>query len=101
PGPRRAARGQGAVARVAAVPALRAQHLQDGVRVDLPDAGKATPRLVKRGHHVLDHGVVLERVDAQVLAIPRLLETPMWHLGDERDVVVDPDAAEPQRLGYA
>ncbi len=45
PGASRADRRQGAVARVAPVPSLGAQHLQDGVRLDLPDAGTATPRL--------------------------------------------------------
>src|SRR5680860_1526175 len=50
-------------------------------------------------HHVLDLGVVLERVHREVLAVAGLLVAAVGHLGDERDVVVDPDAAEAQRVG--
>ena len=50
---------------------------------------------------MLDDRVVLERVHAQVLAVAGLLEAAVGHLGDERDVVVDPHAAEAQRLGDA
>jgi hypothetical protein len=31
-------------------------------------------------HHMLDHGVVLHPVHAQVLAVAGLLEAPVWHL---------------------
>src|SRR5919108_986695 len=52
-------------------------------------------------HHVLDLGVVLERVHGQVLAVAGLLEAAVGHLRDQRDVVVDPHTAEAQRFGYA
>ena len=45
-------------------------------------------------HHVLDPGVVLEPVHRQVLAVARVLEAAVRHLPDQRDVGVDPDAAE-------
>ena len=48
-------------------------------------------------HHVLDARVVLEPVHRQVLAVAAVLEAAVRHLGDERDVGVDPDAAEVQR----
>src|SRR5215470_14883222 len=57
-------------------------------------AGRAA--LVQGRHHVLDAGVVLEPVHRQVLAVPGALEAAVRHLGDERDVRVDPDAAEVQ-----
>src|SRR6266487_6277492 len=47
-------------------------------------------------HHVLDLGVVLERVYRQVLAVAGLLVAAVRHLRGERDVVVDPDRAELQ-----
>src|SRR6185295_3248524 len=50
-------------------------------------------------HHMLNLGVVLERVDGKILAVAGLLEAAVRHLGDERDVVVDPDAAELERVG--
>src|SRR3954467_3727836 len=56
-------------------------------------------------HHVLDAGVVLEAVAGEVLAVARVLEAAVRHLGHERDVGVDPDGAEveaarhPQRPG--
>src|SRR5262249_3128543 len=52
--------------------------------------------LVERRHHVLDARVVLEPVHRQVLAVAGLLEAAVRHLGDQRDVGVDPDAAEVQ-----
>src|SRR3954452_15691035 len=52
-------------------------------------------------HHVLDPGVVLEAVHRQVLAVARVLEAAVRHLGDQRDVGVDPDAAEVQGAGHA
>src|SRR4051794_31062517 len=49
---------------------------------------------VEVGHHVLDARVVLEAVHREILAIAGALEAAVGHLGDERDVRVDPDAAE-------
>src|SRR5438093_11794986 len=51
-------------------------------------------------HHVLDDRVVLDRVHRLVLAVARLLEATVGHLGGEREVVVDPDRAELDRLGH-
>ena len=45
-------------------------------------------------YHVLDARVVLEAVDREVLAVARLLETAVGHLGHEGNVRVDPHAAE-------
>src|SRR6185437_13330145 len=64
--------------------------------ISCPATG-STVGLSEIGHHVLDDRVVLERVDAQVLAVAGLLEAAVRHLRDERDVVVDPHAAEAQR----
>ena len=52
------------------------------------------------GHHVLDARVVLEPVRRQVLAVPAVLEPAVRHLRDERDVGVDPDAAEVELLRH-
>src|SRR4051794_32637573 len=52
------------------------------------------------GHHVLDAGVVLQAVHRQVLAVPRVLEPAVRHLGDERDVGVDPDDPEVEAPGH-
>ena len=49
-------------------------------------------------HHVLDLRVVLQRVGREVLAVAGLLVAAVRHLRGERDVVVDPDAAEAERL---
>src|SRR5207244_548886 len=49
---------------------------------------------VELRHHVLHLGVVLERVQREVLAVARLLVAAVRHLGDERNVVVDPDRPE-------
>src|SRR4051812_25901447 len=56
----------------------------------------ATAASTNVGHDVLDHGVVLEGVHREVLAVAGLLEAAVRHLGDQRDVVVDPHAAEAQ-----
>src|SRR2546430_8189413 len=56
-------------------------------------------RSSERMHHVLDAGVVLQAVHGQVLAVPGVLEAAVRHLGHERDVRVDPDAAEVQPAG--
>jgi hypothetical protein len=47
-------------------------------------------------HDVLDPGVVLQAVDGEIFAITGMLETAVWHLGLQRDMTVDPDAAEVQ-----
>src|SRR5215469_384588 len=52
--------------------------------------------LIQGRHHVLDARIVLEPVHRQVLAVPGALEATVRHLGDQRDVRVDPDAAEVQ-----
>src|SRR5664279_2921081 len=51
-------------------------------------------------HDVLDAGVVLETVEREVLAISRVLEPAVRHLGDDRDVGVDPYAAEVQSAAH-
>src|ERR687893_283376 len=51
-------------------------------------------------HHVLDARVVLEPVHRQVLAVAGVLEAAVRHLGDERDVRVDPHAAEVELLAH-
>src|SRR6478735_11763900 len=52
------------------------------------------------GHDVLDAGVVLEPVHREVLAVPGLLVATVRHLRDQRDVGVDPHAAEVERLRH-
>src|SRR3954469_25752651 len=52
-------------------------------------------------HHVLGDRVVVDRVHREVLAVARLLEAAVGHLGDEREVVIDPDRPELDRLGDA
>ena len=49
---------------------------------------------------MLDAGVVVEAVLAEVLAVAGVLEAAVGHLGDERDVGVDPHAAEVEALGH-
>src|SRR3954471_21888161 len=66
-----------------------------GTRYAVPGA------LGERRHHVLDHGVVLDRVHREVLAVAGLLEAAVRHLRGERDVVVDPHGPEPQRVRHA
>src|SRR6185437_14244431 len=51
-------------------------------------------------HDVLDPGVVLHAVQGKVLTVTGVLETTVRHLGDERYVRVDPDAAEVQPPGH-
>src|SRR6266545_3420981 len=51
-------------------------------------------------HHMLDLRVVLERVNGQVLAVAGLLEAAVRHLGDKRNVVVDPDGPELELPGH-
>ena len=50
-------------------------------------------------HHVLDERVVLERVLGAVLAPAGLLDAAVRRLRREREVLVDPDVAELERLG--
>src|ERR1039458_5932259 len=45
-------------------------------------------------HDVLDAGVVVEPVHREVLAVPRVLEAAVRHLGHERYEGVDPHAPE-------
>src|SRR5271170_4130026 len=45
-------------------------------------------------HHVFDARVVLEAIDREILAVPRLLKSPVGHLGHQRNVRVDPHAAK-------
>src|SRR5262245_44818785 len=52
-------------------------------------------------HDVLDPGVVLQAVHGQVLAVAGVFEATVWHLRHQRDVRVDPDAAEVEPAGHA
>src|SRR4029079_10945130 len=61
-----------------------------------PSGGSASSDLE---HHVLDDRVVLDRVHALVLAVTGLLEAAVRHLRDQREMVVDPDRPELDRLG--
>src|SRR5213593_2990897 len=62
-------------------------------------AGAPEPPLVDRRHHVLDLGVVLERVHRHVLAVPALLVAPVRHLRRQPEVRVDPHRAELELAG--
>ena len=44
-------------------------------------------------HDVLDPGVILQSVDGEIFAIAGMFEAAVRHLGLQRDVTVDPDAA--------
>src|SRR6185436_20463483 len=57
--------------------------------------------LTDRAHHVLDARVVLEPVHREVLAVAGVLEAAVRHLGHERDVAVDPHAAEVEPLRHS
>src|SRR5436190_5294131 len=57
--------------------------------------------LPERRHHVLDVRVLLDGVHREVLAVAGLAVAAVGHLGGDRDVVVDPNAAEAQGLGDA
>ena len=50
---------------------------------------------------MLDSGVILEPVAREILAISRALEAAMWHLSNDWNVGVDPDASEVKGLGHA
>ena len=43
---------------------------------------------------MLDSGVILEPILGKVLAIPRVLEATVWHLGHDRNVGIDPNATK-------
>jgi len=49
---------------------------------------------------VLDTGVVLKAVAREILAITRALEATMWHLGNDWDVGIDPDAPKVKGFGH-
>src|SRR5437667_1747570 len=60
------------------------------------------PDLVREvDEHVLDLRVLLEGVDAQVLPEPALLVPAVRHLAHDRQVVVDLDGPEPERIRSA
>src|SRR3984957_16996310 len=52
-------------------------------------------------HHVFDPGVILESVHREILAVPGMLVATVGHLRHERDMRVDPHAAEVERAGHA
>src|SRR3954451_6007888 len=80
--------------------AMRATEDAARRRLRPPDPGRTMKRpLFEVQHHMLDPRVVLEPVHRQVLAVAGFLEAAVGHLGDDRDVVVDPDAAEVERVG--
>src|SRR5262245_15788898 len=62
---------------------------------------RASPGSTDVDHHVLDDGVVLERVLASVLAPARLLHPAVRRLGRQGEVLIDPDVPELERLGDA
>src|SRR5215207_10679439 len=66
---------------------------------DFSQSGSAVTTL-DVAHHVLDARVVLEPVHGEVLAVARELVAAVGHLGHERDVAVDPHAAEVEPLGH-
>ena len=49
---------------------------------------------------MLDAGVVLEAVAGEVLAITAALISPVWHLGHQWNMGVDPDATEIEGFGH-
>src|SRR3954470_22566702 len=85
----------------AGLPALTVLTLPRPLRPTLTRAGVGSSDLAQRSHDVLDLRVVLERVHGQVLAVAGLLVAAVGHLAGQRDVVVDPHAAEPQPVGDA
>src|ERR1700733_4763475 len=72
----------------------KTKNLAGDVAARCEDRSRERDGLLQICHHVLDHGVVLQRVNAQILAVAGLLEPPVGHLRNERNVVVDPHAAE-------
>ena len=55
---------------------------------------------VEVGHHMLDAGVILEAIVGEILAVSASLKSTVWHLGDDWDVGINPDAAEVEGLGH-
>ena len=49
---------------------------------------------------MLDAGVILKAVGRQILAIAGALEATVRHLGNDRDMGIDPDASEVKGLGH-
>src|SRR5215212_10517287 len=66
---------------------------------DFSQSGSAATAL-DVAHHVLDARVILEPVHREVLAVARELVAAVGHLGHERDVAVDPHAAEVESLRH-
>jgi len=50
---------------------------------------------------MLDAGVILEAIVREILAVSAALKAAVRHLGHDRDVGIDPDAAEVKGLGHA
>jgi hypothetical protein len=71
-------------------------HLVDPFRVGIVSYDERSALESVILHDVLDPGVVLQAVDGEIFAITGMLETAVWHLGLQRDMTVDPDAAEVQ-----
>src|SRR6516165_10633291 len=85
------------------LPILRSAPAHEGAPRYGAAHGRARPpqrQLIQRGHHVLDAGVVLEPVHGQVLAVARVLEAAVRHLGHQRNVGVNPDATEVEAPGH-
>src|SRR6185295_5838686 len=78
--------------------------VESPVRTVPPWSTRSTPVMSRSGldvgHDVLDPRVLLEAVHRQVLAVARVLEAAVRHLRHDRDVGVDPDAAEVEALGH-
>ena len=53
------------------------------------------------GHHMLYSGVILESIAGEVFAITTALISTVRHLSDERNVSIDPDAAEVEGLCHS
>ena len=49
---------------------------------------------------MLDAGVILKAVVGEILAVAASLKASMWHLGNDRDVGINPDASEVKGLGH-
>src|SRR3954468_1886992 len=75
--------------------------VQFSLRTRISRGGDMTLSGVEIAHDVLDARVVLESVHREILAVARVLEAAVRHLGDERDVRVDPDTAEVEPPGDA
>src|SRR3954470_13761524 len=83
-----------------------ARRRREGVGPSTSSADDAAIRDAEEGsteevHDVLEAGVILEAVDGEVLSVAGVLEAAVRHLGDDRDVGVDPDAAEVEAPGHS